>query len=81
MADFLVRRDDLRTTRVEDPDERDLQSLYDTLEGEVLPTFADQSRWTRMMRASIRMAVERFSADRMVKEYFERLYAARAAAR
>ena len=24
MADFLVRRDDLRTTRVEDPDERDL---------------------------------------------------------
>jgi glucan phosphorylase len=28
-----------------------------------------------MMRASIRMAAERFSADRMVKEYFARLYA------
>jgi hypothetical protein len=27
-----------------------------------------------MMRASIRMAVERFSADRMVEEYFARLY-------
>ena len=27
-----------------------------------------------MMRASIRMAVERFSSDRMVTEYFERLY-------
>jgi hypothetical protein len=27
-----------------------------------------------MMRASIRMGVERFSSDRMVKEYFERLY-------
>ena len=57
-----------------DQDERDLQSLYDTLESDVLPTFADQSRWTRMMRASIRMAVERFSANRMVEEYFERLY-------
>jgi hypothetical protein len=27
-----------------------------------------------MMRASIHMAADRFSADRMVKEYFERLY-------
>jgi starch phosphorylase len=58
-----------------DKDERDLQSLYDTLEDDVLPAFADQPRWTSMMRASIRMSVERFSADRMVTEYFERLYA------
>ena len=57
-----------------DQDERDLRSLYDTLEGEVLPAFADRPSWTRMMRASIRMAVERFSSDRMVTEYFERLY-------
>ena len=28
-----------------------------------------------MMRASIRMATERFSSDRMVREYFARLYA------
>ena len=57
-----------------DPDLRDLRSLYDTLEGEVLPAFADPERWTGMMRASIRMATERFSADRMVQEYFARLY-------
>jgi len=55
-------------------DERDLGSLYDTLEEEVLPIFANQSRWTSMMRASIRMAQERFSSDRMVTEYFARLY-------
>ncbi len=61
-----------------DQDERDLHSLYDTLEGAVLPAFADQPRWTRMMRASIQMAVKRFSSDRMVKEYFERLYTPRA---
>ena len=58
-----------------DPDARDLRALYDTLEGEVLPAFADPARWTTMMRASIRMAAERFSSDRMVQEYFARLYA------
>ena len=64
-----------------DPDPRDLRALYDTLETEVLPTFADQARWTRMMRGSIRMAVERFSSDRMVREYFERLYSVASPAR
>jgi starch phosphorylase len=58
-----------------DPDARDLRALYDTLEKDVLPTFRDPARWTAMMRASIRMAVERFSSDRMVREYFDRLYA------
>jgi starch phosphorylase len=57
-----------------DQDERDLSSLYDTLEGEVLPAFANPIAWTRMMRASIQMAVERFSSGRMVREYFARLY-------
>jgi len=58
-----------------DQDERDLRALYDTIEGLVLPAFADLPGWTQMMRASIRMGVERFSSDRMVKEYFARLYA------
>jgi starch phosphorylase len=58
-----------------DPDEADLSALYVTLEGSVLPAFADPPRWTAMMRASIRMATERFSSDRMVREYFARLYA------
>jgi len=57
-----------------DQDQRDLRSLYDTLEGEILPAFTNPSRWTRMMHASIRMAVEGFSSDRMVAEYFARLY-------
>jgi glycogen phosphorylase len=57
-----------------DQDQSDLRALYGTLEDEILPAFADPPRWTRMMRASIRMAVEQFSSDRMVKEYFSRLY-------
>jgi starch phosphorylase len=61
-------------TEPPDADRRDLAALYDTLETEVLPTWASPDRWTRMMRASIKMGVERFSSDRMVREYFEKLY-------
>jgi starch phosphorylase len=57
-----------------DPDLRDLRDLYDTLEQEVLPAFVDPQRWSRLMRASIRMATERFSSDRMVEDYFRHLY-------
>ena len=57
-------------------DVRDLDDLYVTLEEDVLPAWADPDRWERMMRASIQMAEERFSSDRMVKEYFARLYTA-----
>jgi starch phosphorylase len=58
-----------------DQDQRDLEALYTTLEREVLPAYADRDRWTSLMQASIRTAEERFSSDRMVLEYFERLYA------
>ena len=56
-------------------DRRDLAALWRALETEVLPAHADAPRWARMMRASIRMAVDRFSADRMVHDYFTHLYA------
>jgi starch phosphorylase len=58
-----------------EPDQdRDLEALYGTLESEVLPAYADRARWLDMMRASIATVEERFSSDRMVREYFERLY-------
>jgi starch phosphorylase len=58
----------------EPDEERDLQSLYGTLEREILPAWADRTRWTDMMQASIATVEERFSSDRMVREYFARLY-------
>jgi starch phosphorylase len=61
-------------SEVPDPDGRDVQALYDVLEREVLPAYAEPARWARMMRAAIDMAVERFSSDRMVREYYARLY-------
>jgi starch phosphorylase len=59
----------------EDQDTRDGESLYRILETEVLPAFGDRGRWVTMMQASIAVAEERFTSDRMVREYFERLYA------
>jgi starch phosphorylase len=56
--------------------DRDLESLYRTLEREILPAFADRARWTAMMQASVATVEERFSSDRMVREYFARLYEA-----
>ena len=55
-------------------DQTDLEALFDTFENEVLPAWGDREAWVRMMLASIRMAVEKFSSDRMVRDYFEKLY-------
>jgi starch phosphorylase len=58
-----------------EPDqERDLEALYAALEGDIVPAYADRARWVAMMRASIATAEEGFSSDRMVREYFARLY-------
>jgi starch phosphorylase len=59
-----------------EPDEdRDLESLYGMLEREILPAWADRTCWSDLMQASIATVQERFSSDRMVREYFARLYA------
>ena len=58
-----------------DQDDADAEALYTRLEKDVLPAHADRARWIAMMQASIRLCAERFSSDRMVREYFERLYA------
>jgi hypothetical protein len=44
------------------------------LDGDVLPAWADRARWTQMMQASIATVAEGFSASRMIREYFARLY-------
>jgi len=63
-------------------DERDLQALYRTLFDEVIPTYYnDHARWVDMMRASIDMAHYQFSSDRMLREYYDVLYARKAVAR
>ena len=59
----------------EGADEVDLAGLKSVLSEQVLPTFYDdRQRWITMMRASIEMASQRFSAELMVRRYFETLY-------
>ncbi|CAN5285557.1 glycosyltransferase family 1 protein [soil metagenome] len=61
-------------------DAADAESLYSTLENDVIPAFysADgagrPSEWIRRMRASIATLTPAFSSDRMVEEYLTRIY-------
>ena len=66
--------------RTNPDDVRDADHLYHVLEDEVLPAWEhDRARWARMMRAAVHMAESHFSTDRMVREYFEKIYRAPAA--
>ena len=61
-------------------DEEDLRALYHALERQVLPAWGDRAAWRTMMAASVATIQEAFSSDRMVREYFETLYAPEPAA-
>ncbi len=56
-------------------DEHDLQALYRTLKAEIIPTYyQNRPQWERMMKASIESGAATFSARRMVREYYDRMY-------
>jgi starch phosphorylase len=62
-------------------DQLDAQSLYDTLENEIIPLYyMDRSadgqpgEWIVRMKESIRTLAPQFSTRRMLKEYQERMY-------
>jgi starch phosphorylase len=55
-------------------DDADAAATFAILEGEVLPAWRDAGRWRALMAGAIASGVTRFSAERMVREYFARLY-------
>lgn len=56
-------------------DEHDLNSLLHVLKSEVIPTYYNKrSCWLEMMKSSIASSVEQFSAERMLREYYTRMY-------
>jgi alpha-glucan phosphorylases len=60
---------------IKEQDMHDAISLYDVLFNKVIKTYYnDRKKWMEMMAASINAMVNRYSADRMVKEYYEKLY-------
>ena len=56
-------------------DIKDLHDLYDTLEKRVIPAFADRKKWAQIMVQSVKSTEAAFSCDRMMRQYFEQLYA------
>lgn len=64
----------------DDMDLADANSLYTTLEDEIIPLFYDRDLrevshyWIARVRESMKTIIPRFSTRRMVKEYVERLY-------
>jgi starch phosphorylase len=61
-------------------DEEDAESLYNTLENEIIPLFYHRDpkeishEWIAHMKDSMKTNIPQFSTRRMVKEYVERLY-------
>src|SRR5262249_9157123 len=61
-------------------DRSDAESMYRVLEQEIVPLFYERDeqgiphRWIAMMKRSIQTLVPKFSSDRMVAEYVERIY-------
>jgi starch phosphorylase len=61
-------------------DEMDAESLYDTLENEIIPLFYARSpdnlpvEWIARMKESIRTLAPEFSMRRMVKSYAQDMY-------
>lgn len=59
----------------EELDKNDLNSLYDVLLNQVIPTYYnDKNKWKEMMRESILSTKDYFSVERMLKEYYDKLY-------
>ena len=61
-------------------DAQDAESLYSTLENEIIPLFYDRDpkeishEWIARVKNSLKTNIPQFSTRRMVKEYTERLY-------
>jgi starch phosphorylase len=59
-----------------EPDDHDLHELMEVLLGDVIPTYYEhRDRWARMMKASIEASQWRFSSDRMLEDYYLKMYA------
>src|SRR5713226_8721368 len=71
---------DLSEVSDDEADATDAESMYRTLEEEIVPCFYDRDgeniprRWVAMMKRSIETLVPLFNSNRMVAEYAERIY-------
>ena len=55
-------------------DERDHNSLMHLLETDIINAYNDKARLSYMMYQSIKMSETQFDAERMVKDYYNKMY-------
>lgn len=61
-------------------DRKDGEALYEVLETQVIPAYyetdenGNHTEWIRRMRNALATLTPKFSSDRMVKDYFEKIY-------
>ena len=61
-------------------DAAEAESLYTTLENDIIPTFYDRDKrgipveWVNRMKNAIATITSQFSSDRMVSEYLSKIY-------
>ena len=54
---------------------KDHKCIMETIENQIIPTYYDNKmEWARMMRQAVRTSEAYFNSDRMVIEYFNRIY-------
>ncbi|MCJ7690541.1 MAG: alpha-glucan family phosphorylase [Clostridiaceae bacterium] len=59
----------------EELDKHDTSALYDTLTNRVLPTYYNnREKWVEMMKESIKSTSYKFSVERMLDEYYNKMY-------
>jgi starch phosphorylase len=75
--------DEIASANEAEMDRSDAESLYRTLEQQVVPLYYDRDagglprKWITLMKNSIATLVPEFNSDRMVEEYARRIYARR----
>jgi starch phosphorylase len=75
IGEGLLDPDDDGGNASDSDDARDALALYALLEDDIVPAFyGNRARWRAMMRESIAVGVHQFSSDRMVSDYYTRLY-------
>ncbi len=71
---------DLSDGSDEEMDKQDAASLYEVLENEIVPAYYEKdendlpAEWIRRMKNALATLTPQFSSDRMVKDYFEKIY-------
>ncbi|MCY6958648.1 alpha-glucan family phosphorylase [Clostridium brassicae] len=67
--------DGFESDNIEELDRHDLEALYDVLINKIIPTYYNnKEKWIEMMMKSIATTKESFSVNRMIREYYEKLY-------